>query len=431
MKIGLVTPYIFPVPGGVNAHVGYLYENLVQRGHDVRIISSTHGPQRSSEGDIIRLGYGWSVPTNGSIGTLTVSHRYGQLVSEMLEHERFDILHFHEPFVPFLSLQILRHSTSVNVATFHAYSGFSPSYEFGKRMLQRFAKKLHGRIAVSAAARHFIGRYFPGEYKVIPNGVDLRQYGDAPPFARWRDGIPNIMFLGRFESRKGLMYLLRAYYQLRLEGLACRLLLVGGGPQAAEARRYVASRQLGGVEMLGRVSDRDKVRAFATADIFASPATGQESFGIVLLEAMAAGVPIVCSDIHGYKGVVRRNEQALLVPPRDSEALAAALAHLLRDPVLRERMGRSGRERAAQFGWENITAKVEDYYGFVIRRLAASGNLPRGFSAPIPDAPTRSPVMPGLWTSQPAVVPIQPAGDGSSLTSTSASRDGSDLARSE
>ena len=289
MKIGLVTPYIFPLPGGVNAHVGYLYENLVKRGHDVRIISSTHGPQRSSEGDIIRLGYGWSVPTNGSIGTLTVSHRYGQLVTEMLDRERFDIIHFHEPFVPFLSLQILRHSRAVNIATFHAYSGFSPSYEFGQRMMKRFARRLHGRIAVSAAARHFIGRYFPGEYKVIPNGVDLAQFEGVPPFARWRDGIPNILFVGRFESRKGLMYLLRAYYQLRLEGLGCRLLVVGHGPQLGEVRRYIASRRLGGVELLGRLSEHDKARAFATADIYASPATGQESFGIVLLEAMAAG----------------------------------------------------------------------------------------------------------------------------------------------
>ena len=399
MKIGLVTPYIFPEPGGVNAHVGYLYENLVKRGHDVRIISSTHGTQRSSEGDIIRLGYGVSVPTNGSIGTLTVSHRYGQLVTEMLDRERFDVLHFHEPFVPFLSLQLLQNSTSVNVATFHAFSGFSPSYEFGKRMLQRFALKLHGRIAVSAAARHFIGRYFPGEYKIIPNGVDLRQFENVTPFARWRDGIPNILFLGRFESRKGLMYLLRAYYQLRLEGLGCRLLLVGGGPQASEARRYIKSRRLGGVEMLGRISEQDKARAFATADIYASPATGQESFGIVLLEAMASGVPVVCSDIHGYKGVVRRNEQALLVPPRDSEALAAGLGTLLRDPLMRQRMGASGRARAAQFGWENITAKVEDYYGFVIRRLDAQNALPAGFGADVPPAPERGPVTPGLWTS--------------------------------
>jgi phosphatidylinositol alpha-mannosyltransferase len=400
VKIGLVTPYIYPVPGGVNAHVRYLYENLVKRGHDARIISSTHGPQRSSEGDVIRLGYGWSVPTNGSIGTLTVSHRYGQLVTEMLDRERFDVIHYHEPFVPFLSLQVLRHSRAVNIATFHAYSGFSPSYEFGQRMMKRFAKRLHGRIAVSAAARHFIGRFFPGEYKVIPNGVDLTQFQDVPPFARWRDGIPNILFVGRLENRKGLMYLLRAYYQLRLEGLGCRLLIVGQGPQAAEARRYISSRRLGGVEMLGRLSDHDKARAFATADIYASPATGQESFGIVLLEAMAAGVPIVCSDIHGYKGVVRRNEQAVLVPPRDAEGLAAALGALLRDPLLRGRMGEAGRARAQQFGWEAVTARVEDYYGFVIRRLAASGGLPPGFSAPVPGAPVRASMGPGIWSSR-------------------------------
>jgi phosphatidylinositol alpha-mannosyltransferase len=390
VKIGLVTPYIFPLPGGVNAHVGYLYENLVKRGHDVRIISATHGPQRSSEGDIIRLGYGWSVPTNGSMGTLTVSHRYPQLVQEMLDRERFDVIHFHEPFVPFLSLVLLRYSRAVNVATFHAYSGFSPSYEFGKRLMPTLARRLHGRIAVSAAAQHFIKRYYPGDYKIIPNGVDLSQFDDVPPFARWSDGVPNILFVGRFEQRKGLMYLLRAYYQLRLEGLGCRLLVVGNGPQAGEARRYIQSRRLGGVEMLGRLSDHDKARAFATADIYAGPATGQESFGIVLLESMASGTPIVCSDIHGYKGVVRRNEQAVLVPPRDVEALAAALGTLLRDPALRERMGESGHERAVQFSWENITAKVEDYYSFVIRRLEAKNALPSGFNAEIPPAPQRA-----------------------------------------
>jgi phosphatidylinositol alpha-mannosyltransferase len=316
----------------------------------------------------------------------------------MLERERFDIIHFHEPFVPFLSLQILRHSHAVNIATFHAYSGFSPSYEFGQRMMKGLARRLHGRIAVSAAARHFIGRYFPGDYKVIPNGVDLAQFEGVPPFARWRDGIPNILFVGRFESRKGLMYLLRAYYQLRLEGLGCRLLVVGHGPQLGEVRRYISSRRLGGVELLGRLSDHDKARAFATADIYASPATGQESFGIVLLEAMAAGVPIVCSDIHGYKGVVRRNEQAVLVPPRDVEGLAAALGTLLRDPALRQRMGDSGRQRAQQFGWQAVAARVEDYYGFVVRRLAAADALPSGFRAPLPEAPARSIGNPSLWS---------------------------------
>ena len=217
-----------------------------------------------------------------------------------------------------------------------------------------------------------------------------------PPFARWHDGIPNILFVGRFEQRKGLMYLLRAYYQLRLEGLGCRLLVVGNGPQAGEARRYVQSRRLGGVEMLGRLSDARQGPRLRHGRHLRLPATGQESFGIVLLEAMAAGTPIVCSDIHGYKGVVRRSEQAVLVPPRDVEALAAALGTLLRDPLLRQRMGDSGRERAVQFGWENITAKVEDYYGFVIRRLAARDALPAGFDAEVPEAPQPRP--PGLWS---------------------------------
>jgi phosphatidylinositol alpha-mannosyltransferase len=389
LKIGLVTPYVYPLPGGVNEHVRYLYENLLARGHDVRILTSTHGLQRSSEGDVIRLGRGFSVPTNGSVGTLTVSHRYVSLVREVLDRERFDLLHFHEPFVPLLSLMLLRESQSVNVGTFHAYAGWSPSYEFGKRFLGGYAKRLHGRIAVSAAARHFIDRYFPGDYKVIPNGVDLRRFVDVQPVRRYQDGTKNILFVGRFEQRKGLIELLKAYRILRREGVDCRLLVVGGGPQEREVRRYIATRGLQGVELLGRVSDEEKARYFATADVYVSPATGQESFGIVLLEAMAAGCPIVCSDIHGYKGVVRRNQEAILVPPRDREALASAIAALLADDAMRARMREAGRVRAVAFGWESITAKVDDYYGFVIRRLAALGQLPEGFRAEIPPDPRR------------------------------------------
>ena len=376
MKIGLVTPYIYPLPGGVNEHVRYLYEGLIERGHDVRIISSTHGLQRASEGDVIRLGRGFSVPTNGSVGTLTVSPRYLSQIRALLERERFDVLHFHEPFVPLLSLFLLRESRSVNVATFHAYAGWSTSYEFGRRFLGGYARRLHGRIAVSAAARHFIDRYFPGDYKLIPNGVDLTRYEGIEPIERWRDGTANILFVGRFEQRKGLLVLLKAFRVLRRAGLDCRLIVVGSGPQEREVRRYIATRGLKGVELLGRVGDAEKARLFATADVFVSPATGQESFGIVLLEAMAAGTPIVCSDIHGYKGVVRRDQQALLVPPRDVKALTEALARVLGDADLRARMGAAGRARAPQFSWENITAKVEDYYLFVARRVATHGHLP-------------------------------------------------------
>ncbi len=389
MKIGLVTPYVYPLPGGVNEHVHYLYEGLRARGHDVRIISSSHGLQRASEGDVIRLGKGFSFPTNGSVGTVTLSPRYLSQVADMLEFERFDLLHFHEPFVPFLSPIVLRASTSVNVATFHAYGGWSAAYEFGSRAMRRYAERLHGRIAVSAAARHFIDRYFPGDYKVIPNGVDVAKYRRAVPLARWHDGVHNLLFVGRHEPRKGLLDLLKAYRILRKTGCNCRLLVVGTGPQEREARRYVLTRRMVGVEFLGRVSDQEKAQLFRTADVFISPATGGESFGIVLLEAMAAGAPIVASDIHGYKGVVKRGAQALLVPPREPKAIAAATARLLADPGLRATMSESGRARAEEFSWERVTAKVDAYYGFVIRRLAAQGALPAGFRADIPSGPPR------------------------------------------
>jgi phosphatidylinositol alpha-mannosyltransferase len=387
VKIGLVCPYIYPESGGVAQHVRFLYENLRLRGHDVRIITASHGPQRASEGDILRIGVGFSMPTNGSVGTLTFSPRYLGQVRELLGRERFDLLHFHEPFVPFLSLFLLRESRSVNIATFHAYAGFSPSYELGSRLMRGHAARLHGRIAVSAAARHFIDRFFPGDYKVIPNGVDVPRFASAVPLARWQDGIPNVLFVGRLEPRKGVLDLLKAHRILRKTGSANRLLIVGSGPQEREARRYVATRGLKEVEFLGRVTDAEKAQLFRTADVFVSPATGGESFGIVLLEAMAAGAPIVASDIHGYKGVVRRGREGLLVPPHEPKELAQGIARLLGDPLLRAEMGAAGRLRAEAFSWPRVAGRVEDYYGFVIRRLASAGSLPPDFRAGVPQAP--------------------------------------------
>ncbi len=401
MKIGLVTPYVYPLPGGVTQHVRYLYENLRMRGHDVRIVSSSHGLQRASEGDIIRIGKGFSMPVNGSVGTVTLSPRFISQVRDMLEREQFDLLHFHEPFVPFLSPIVLRLSTSVNVATFHAYGGFSPSYEFGSRVMGGYAARLHGRIAVSGAAKHFIDRYFPGDYKVIPNGVDVDRFRRAVPLARWQDGTRNLLFVGRFEPRKGLLELLKAYRILRKTGCECRLLVVGTGPLAREAQRYVATRRLKGVEFLGRVSDEEKAQLFRTADVYISPATGGESFGIVLLEAMAAGTAIVASDIHGYKGVLRRGREGLLVPPREPKQIAGGIARLLRDDELRKAMGEAGQVRAQEFSWERVTAKVDDYYGFVIRRLAARGELPASFHAPIPASPRAVPSAAGTSTGRP------------------------------
>jgi phosphatidyl-myo-inositol alpha-mannosyltransferase len=362
LKIGIVSPYGYPHPGGVNEHVRFTYEAMRRMGHDVWIITSKYGRQRESEGHLIRLGTGWAAPANGSVGRVTLGMNFKRQTREVLDEHRFDILHFHEPLVPFLSPAMLDASDTVNIGTFHAFGGFSPSYWVGAKFAGWLANKLDGRIAVSGAARHFINRYFPGEYRIIPNGVDLEKFQQAEPYEELRDGTLNILFVGRLEERKGLTYLLQGYHRLRKRRVDARLLVIGSGPKLREYRRFVGLRGIRDVEFLGRVSDEQKVRYFASADIYCAPNTGQESFGIVLLEAMAAGVPIVASDIHGFKRVVERNVQGLLVEPRNPRALAAALYALGRDADLRHEMGEAGRVRAPEFSWDRVTEQIVDFY---------------------------------------------------------------------
>jgi phosphatidyl-myo-inositol alpha-mannosyltransferase len=371
LRIGIVSPYGYPHPGGVNEHVRFTYEAMRRMGHDVWIITSKYGRKRESEGHVIRLGTGWAAPANGSIGRVTLGLRFKQQAREVLGQHPFDILHFHEPLVPFLSPTVLDASETVNIGTFHAFGGFSPSYWIGRRFASSLANKLDGRIAVSGAARHFINRYFPGDYRIIPNGVDLAHFTDAQPYEELRDGALNILFVGRFEERKGLIHLLKAYHRLRKRKVDARLLVVGDGPKRREYRRFVGLRGIRDVEWLGRVGDEEKVRYFASADIFCAPNTGQESFGIVLLEAMAAGVPIVASDIHGFKRVVERNVQGILVEPKNHRALAAALYALARDPDLRHQMGDAGRERAPEYSWDRVTERIVDFYYETRERVLA------------------------------------------------------------
>jgi phosphatidyl-myo-inositol alpha-mannosyltransferase len=373
LKVALVSPYGYPHPGGVNDHIRNQYEQLRRLGHDAWVITSKYSKERESEGHVIRLGTGWAFPANGSVGRVTLGWQFKEQAREILAEHQFDILHFHEPFVPFLSPTVLDQSQTVNIATFHAFGGFSPSYWFGRRVAGPLAARLHGRIAVSGAARHFISRYFPGEYEIIPNGVDIELYGSAAPLEQLRDGTLNILFIGRLEERKGLIHLLKAYHRLRKRRVDARLLVIGAGPKLREYRRFVGLRQIRDVEFLTRVSDARKARYLASADIFCVPSTGQESFGIVLLEAMAAGVPIVASDIHGYKNVLQRDVQGLLVEPRNHRALAAALYTLARDPELRHQMGEAGRRRAPEYSWPRVTERVVEYYHEVRDRVLAAG----------------------------------------------------------
>ena len=263
VKIGLVTPYVYPLPGGVNQHVRYLYENLRLRGHDVRILTSSPRPpavvggRRHPDRQGL-LDAGQRLGRHGhALAALPVPGR-----ATVLDREQFDLLHFHEPFVPFLSLVVLRLSTSVNVATFHAYGGFSPAYEFGLEGhgLVRRAPPRPDRGLGRGAALH--RPLLPGRLQGHPERRRHRPLPPAPcPIARWQDGTRNILFVGRFESRKGLLDLLKAYRILRKTGCQCRLLVVGGGPQEREARRYVMTRASAAWSSSGRVSRRGARRA--------------------------------------------------------------------------------------------------------------------------------------------------------------------------
>ena len=229
-------------------------------------------------------------------------------------------------------------------------------------MVRRHFRKLQGRIAVSLPAYQYINSHFPAEYRIIPNGIDVDEFASADPFPHLRDGMINLLFVGRLEKRKGLKYLLGAFSRLKWDWPDLRLLVVGAGTPDEDSYRIMGERNLKDVEFLGRVSDEDKARYFKSADIFCSPATGRESFGIVLLEAMAAGKPVVATNIDGYASVITDGEEGLLVPPKKDEALADAIATLLDDPGLRASLAERGQKKANEYRWEIVAGKVMGYY---------------------------------------------------------------------
>ena len=370
MKIGIVSPYAYPRPGGANDNIRETYENLRDRGHEVRIITAPWGDDPPAQ-DVIQIGRAVAIPYNGSVGRITLSARLEYLVTRMLDREQFDIIHHHEPLVPLLSAQILDRKSCPQVATFHAFGGFSFSYWLGRPIGKHYLDKLDGRIAVSSAARHFISRYFPGDYEIIPNGVNVDLFAGAKPFPEYRDGKTNILFVGRLEPRKGAAYLLRAYAKLKQRYPETRLIVIGRGPELGDLRTLVHNEAVRDVLFAGRVSEVDKARFYKTADIFCAPSTGQESFGIVLLEAMAAGTAVVASDIHGYKKVVQRSVSGVLVEPKDADALCAALERLVNDPALRARLGAAGSVRAREFDWPHVTDELLAFYDRVIARYRA------------------------------------------------------------
>lgn len=368
MKIALVSPYDFPYPGGVTEHICHLSQEFRQRGHEVHIIAPQSPSAPTIEGETVHtVGTVVPVPANGSVARISLSLRLSRKVKEILEREQFDVVHLHEPLLPALPVTVLRHSQTVNIGTFHAYAQSNYAYFYGKQILKYFVRRLHGRIAVSPPARDFVSEYFPGSYEIIPNGIAYERFASSvAPLERYRDSGPNILFVGRLEKRKGMKYLLRAMGGVWSHFPSARLIVVGGGPLVDDYQRLAESHRLQNVEFTGFVATEELPRYYQSCDVFCAPSTGQESFGIVLLEAMASGKPIVASDIQGYRFVVNHGVEGILVPPRDEQALALALVRLLSDAEMRARLGEAGRRRAADFAWGKVAGSVLNYYGSVL-----------------------------------------------------------------
>lgn len=368
MRIALVSPYDYSYPGGVGRHVAALAAQFRTQGHHVAIIvPGASDREEDEEEGIYRIGRVMPVPANGSMARITLSLRMIARVRRIMATERFDVVHVHEPLMPALSPTVLLHSQTVNIGTFHAFRHSYYGYYYGRPLLRRVFNKLHGRIAVSRVALGYVSQYFPGTYAIIPNGVDLQRYRvDVPPIERYCDGKLNILFVGRWEKRKGLSFLIRAYEQVQREFPQSRLLVVGPeGRHGRAYRDYVANHGLSGIEFVGRVSDEELPRYYRTCDVFCAPSVSGESFGIVLPEAMASGKPVVTTNIEGYRQVVTDGVDGVLVPPRDETALAGALCELLGNASERERLGVNGRRAAEQYSWERVAGRVLTYYAEV------------------------------------------------------------------
>lgn len=391
MKIALVSPYDFAYPGGVVNHISCLERQFTRMGHEAKIIAPASEAMHTLGDRFIRIGNPRSFPVSGSIARITVAVRIEAQIREAFAREKFDICHLHEPLMPTLNTTTLQMHLTPMVGTFHA-SGAKPWYTlFGpvvKFYLDRWYRKLDGRIAVSPTARDYINAYYPGEYTIIPNGIDTGHFNShAAPMEQYTDGKRNILFVGRLEKRKGFDYLLKAYKQVIQEIPNCRLIAVGPGTRLRKKyEKRIAREGLKDVVFAGYATFGELPRYYKTADVVCFPATGRESFGIVLLEAMSVGKPIIATAIDGFNNVLTDGVEGLSVLPRDVDKLTESLLTLLENKPLCEEMGEKGIEKAEIYDWSHIARRILDFYQQTLDKVAASNNRPKPEARPVATA---------------------------------------------
>jgi phosphatidyl-myo-inositol alpha-mannosyltransferase len=362
VKIAIVSPYDWTVPGGVGNHIRGLAPELRRLGCQVDVLAPAS--RAVSENGFVGLGGAVPVPYNGSVARIAIGPRTRARVRRALAAGRYDLVHVHEPLSPSAGMLAAKAATVPVVGTFHANIDRSLAVTVGKPLLRRTFDRLDARVAVSASARDTWQRWFGGPMVVVPNGVGAEFFSKPEPLPGYRDGDPTVLFVGRLEPRKGLVYLVRAFLRLKPSFPRLRLLVVGrdDGKQQEKLMSMVPPRLRTDVSFVGSVPQEDLPSYFASADVFCAPSLGGESFGIVLAEAMAVGVPVVCSDIGGYRDLVRDDQEGLLVPPRDPEALATALGSLLDNPARRAALAEVARSSAARYAWEVVAGQVVEVY---------------------------------------------------------------------
>jgi len=367
LRIGMLCPYSLTVPGGVQGQVMGLARALRRMGHEVRVL----GPCDGAPPDTFVTPLGESLPTaaNGSIAPLAPDPAAALRTIRVLTDEQFDVLHLHEPLSPGPTVTSLVMRTAPIVATFHA-AGESSSYRYLNAALRRIASGIDRRIAVSKDARLLAERYLGGDYEILPNGVELDRFNDDAPITG-TESRRHIFFCGRHEPRKGLEILLKAHQTLPAD---VHVWVASNGPDTERLKLEYAGDPR--IEWLGRISDDEKVHYLRRASVFCAPSLGGESFGVVLIEAMAARTPIVASALDGYKNVATDGVNALLPEPGDVEQLATALRRVLDDTDLAHRLVEAGRVHAAEFSMDSLARTYVDVYREVISGRAGADRRP-------------------------------------------------------
>ncbi len=366
--MGIVCPYSFDVPGGVQFHVRDLAESLLARGHEVSVLAPA-ADDTPVPPYLVAAGRAVPVHYNGAVARLTFGPVTANRVRRWLTAGRFDVLHLHEPVTPSLGMLALWIADGPVVATFHTSLVRSRPLQVAYPLVRQSLEKISLRIAVSEDARRTLVEHLGGDAVVIPNGVWVDAFASASRDARWTGTpeAPTIAFLGRLdEPRKGLSVLLRAMPAVLDRYPGARLLVAGTGETGEEQARELLGPRAGAVELLGGVSEEDKARLLASADVYVAPQTGGESFGIVLVEAMAAGAAVVASDLGAFTRVLDEGEAGVLFRTGDPDDLARTLVDVLGDPARREAVTAHASRVVGRYDWSAVTDQVLAVYEMAV-----------------------------------------------------------------